>query len=104
MPISSLCGNFVYMLLVFAITSIYFVISGLQFWSTAYMITVISIPATEVFTFYTVMCFTAPTLGLVLSIILFNCIGGYSSRGSLGLCLMIGLLCMLFAVPLPHVK
>ena len=43
-PISSLLSNSVYMLLVLTITSLYFVISGLQFWVTAYLTIVMEVP------------------------------------------------------------
>ena len=90
------------MMIMLAITSLYFVISGLQFWMTAYLVTVISAPQNEVFTFYTLMCLISPTLGFSLSIILFNCIGGYGSRGALGLCLLVSALGMLFSIAMPR--
>ena len=43
------------------------------------------------------MCLVSPALGCFLSLILFNCIGGYGSRGSLGLCLLVSALSMLFS-------
>ena len=61
----------------------------------------VQVPENEVFTFYTITCLTAPTLGLLLSIIFFNWIGGYGSRGAIGLCLFISILCVLFSIPLP---
>ena len=102
MPICSLCGNLLFMMIMLAITSLYFVISGLQFWGTAYLVTVIAAPQNEVFTFYTLMCLISPTLGFSLSIILFNCIGGYGSRGALGLCLLISALGLLFSIAMPR--
>ena len=69
------------MMIMLAITSLYFVISGLQFWVTAYLVTVIAVPQNEVFTFYWLMCLIAPTLGFSLSVILFNCIGEVSREG-----------------------
>jgi len=101
MPIRELCGNSVYILLVLAISSLYFVVSGLQFWVTTYMTTVYSIPQNEVFTYYVITCLTAPALGVFLSILLFNCIGGYNSRFSFGICLLFGLFACLVSVPVP---
>ena len=44
MPIKELLGNSIYVLLVLTISSFYFVVSGLQFWITTYMTTVIGVP------------------------------------------------------------
>lgn len=101
MPIRQLCSNPVYILLVLAISSLYFVVSGLQFWITTYLTTVLSIPMSEVFTFYIITCLSAPAVGLSLSIIMFNCIGGYNSRGALPLCLLFGILACLVSLPVP---
>ena len=43
-PICSLCSNLLYMLIMLAITSLYFILGGLQFWATAYLITVVQAP------------------------------------------------------------
>ena len=101
-PICSLCSNLLYMLIMLAITSLYFVLGGMQFWTTAYLITVVQAPQAEVFTFYTLMCLVSPALGCFLSIILLNCIGGYGSRGSLGLCFFVSALSMLFSFTMPR--
>lgn len=84
-----------------AISSLYFVVSGLQFWITTYLTTVLAIPMSEVFTYYIITCFSAPALGISVSIIMFNCMGGYNSRGALALCLLLGVLACLVSLPVP---
>lgn len=44
MPIRDLLGNRVYVSLVLSISSLYFVVSGLQFWITTYLTVVIGLP------------------------------------------------------------
>ena len=101
MPIKELCGNSVYLLLVMAISALYFVVSGLQFWITPYLTTVIGVPQSEVYTVYITMCLSAPSLGVVISIVLFNCIGGYNTRAAYLLCLLFGCMALVAAIPLP---
>ena len=104
MPIRDLCTNSVYILLVFAISSLYFVVSGLQFWITTYMTTVLGVPMGEVFNFYIITCLSAPTFGVLLSIVLFNYIGGYSSKNAFSVCLTIGPLAVVTGIPVPLVS
>ena len=102
MPLKDLlCGNPVYLLLVMAISALYFVVSGLQFWITTYMNVVMGDPISEVFTYFVVTCVTAPFIGVVVSIFLFNWIGGYTSRGAYGLCLLFGFFAVLVSIPVP---
>ena len=101
MPLKDLCSNSIYLLLVFTISSLYFVVSGLQFWITTYMTTVIGVPMSEVFTFYIATCLSAPVLGVLISIILFNCIGGYNTNASYYMCLIFGTLAVLAGIPVP---
>ena len=102
MPLKDLlCGNPVYLLLVMAISALYFVVSGLQFWITTYMNVVIGEPISEVFTYFVVTCVTAPFIGVIVSIFLFNWIGGYTSRGAYGLCLLFGFIAVLVSIPVP---
>ena len=100
MPIGELCGNPIYMLLVMTISSLYFVVSGLQFWITTYMTTVIGVPQSEVFTYYIITCLSAPSSGVILSIFIFNWIGGYNSKYSVAVCLAFGLVAVLMVLSL----
>ena len=65
------------------------------------MTTVIGVPMGEVFTFYIATCLTAPLLGVLISIVLFNCIGGYNTRASYYLCLLFGCMAMISGIPVP---
>ena len=99
--IKDLLSNWVYMLLVMSIASLYFVLSGLQFWATAYLNEVMGAPLSQVFTYFVIICLTAPTLGILTSIVLFNCIGGYTSKYALSLLLLFSALTVLACLPVP---
>ena len=99
-----LCRNPVYILLVFAISSLYFVVSGLQFWITTYMTTVVGVPLQEVYTYFIITCLTAPSSGIILSIVIFNYIGGYNSKHAFNFCLSFGLLAVFVSLPVPYLN
>ena len=101
MPIRDLCTNGVYLCLVMTISSLYFVVSGLQFWITTYLTTVLGADQEEVFTYYIITCLSAPSMGLTLSILIFNCVGGYNSRKAYYLCLFFGAMAVLVSIPVP---
>ena len=104
LPIKELCCNPIFLCLVLAISSLYFVVSGLQFWITPYLTTVMGIPEKQVFIFYSATCLSAPSLGVGLSILIFNCIGGYNTRKSYYLCFIFGCLAIVSAIPVPFLN
>ena len=83
------------------ISCLYFILSGLQFWTTVYLNTVVRAPLSEVYTFYIVTSLTAPLFAVILSVIIFNCAGGYNSRGSLFFCVLFSFLLVVVSIPLP---
>ena len=66
-------------MLVLAISSLYFVVTGLQYWVSAYLMITMEIEQEEVFYFYAFTCFSAPITGVIIGGIIFSCIGGYNS-------------------------
>lgn len=101
LPIRKLLTNSVYMLLVFTISSLYFVVSGLQFWTTTYLTTVLETPMNEVFTVFTVTCFSAPAFGVIIGTSLFNSVGGYNTRASYVLAILLGASASMVSLPVP---
>lgn len=65
------------------------------------MTTVFKDDQSEVYTYYIVTCLTAPSLGVLLSILVFNFAGGYNSRAAYGLCLLFGSLAVVAGIPVP---
>ena len=68
---------------------------------TSYISTVYAAPQNEVFNFYIVTCFSAPSLGVFLSILLFNRIGGYNNRTAYIVSLSVAFLACLVSIPIP---
>jgi MFS family permease len=90
---------FVYM--VMAISTLYFITTGIQYWISDYLQVVLDIPAEETFYFYSFTCLTAPMMGLITSGIVFSYIGGYNSPKAFLLLFMAGLVSLVVSLPAP---
>jgi hypothetical protein len=51
---------------VFSLSSLFFVLTGIQFWISDYLRTVLDIPQQEVFVAFAVVSITGPTLGVLI--------------------------------------
>ena len=90
---------FVYMAM--AISTLYFITTGIQYWISDYLQVVLDIPAEETFYFYSFTCLTAPMMGLITSGIVFSYIGGYNSPKAFPLLFMAGLVSLVVSLPAP---
>jgi hypothetical protein len=77
-----------------ALSSLYFVVTGIQYWSTTYMLVALSTPRVVVNTMFVVCAGTAPICGVFGGAHLIDAVGGYvGSRQrviSLKVCLALG--------------
>ena len=84
------------------ITSLYFVVTGIQYWITYYLQTVIGADVDKVYILYALSSITGPTLGvLVGGVVTTKCVGGYTNKRALTVCFFVALLASLSAVPIP---
>lgn len=90
---------FIYMAL--ALSTLYFITTGLQFWVSDYLQIVMGVPADEVFYFYAFTCLSAPFLGVITGGIVFASLGGYNSPKSFPLMMIIGVGAMAVSLPAP---
>ena len=92
-----LVGSALYMWLVFALSGLYFVVTGIQFWVTDYMVEVIKTPLVQVQTGFAVTSITGPLIGVIFGGWLIDKLGGYKDdSGASGVvalraCLFLGL-------------
>jgi len=84
-----------------AISTLYFVITGIQFWISDYMRIVLGQQKEKVFFAFAVISITGPTLGVVVGGTILDKIGGYTGKDSLNFCLLFGALASLSAIPVP---
>lgn len=72
-----------YILVVTSVTFLYYIITGLQYWMTDYMLEVLKQEESTVFISFGVISITGPVLGVVVGGNITTCLGGYSTRKSL---------------------
>lgn len=90
--------------LVFSISGLYFIVTGIQYWVTAYMRTVLGASAELATIYFVFLCFTGPIIGCICGGIVTQIVGGYNSyKGQViqGIC---GLLAVISGFPIPFVN
>jgi len=80
------------------------VITGVQYWISSYLYIVLGIDENQIYKFYVVTCFTAPIFGVVMGGVTFSNLGGYKSKQSFGLCVIVSLIATMIALPIPFLK
>ena len=86
-----------------ALTFLYFIITGIQFWVSDYLITVLKVEKETVFTTFAVVSITGPVLGVVIGGNVTTALGGYNSEKALYLSIIISLMCVLTAAPVAFI-
>lgn len=101
--IKSLLSNGQFVLLALAISSLYFVVTGLQYWVSAYLMISLQIDPEEVYYFYSFTCLSAPIAGVIIGGIMFNCLGGYNSPNAYALACLLGFFACISCLPIPFI-
>jgi len=99
--IVELLKNGQFVLLTMAISSLYFVVTGLQYWVSAYLMIAMEINQEEVYYYYAFTCLSGPISGVIIGGIMFNCIGGYNSPKAYALACLFGFLACVSCLPIP---
>ena len=98
-----LASNWIFILLTLSLCSLYFVITGLQYWMTSYMIQILDADPVNVVITFVIICTTAPVAGVFTGGTVVDYIGGYKGQHlskAVTLCLSFGVLSSVFAVSL----
>lgn len=77
--IQSMITNSCFIGLVFTLSGLLFVVTGLQYWVSAYMMNVMGATPEEAAIYYIILCFTGPIVGVIVGGIATQCVGGYNS-------------------------
>jgi MFS family permease len=93
---------FVYTML--SISSLYFVVTGIQFWISDYLRAVLMVPMHQVFMSFSIVSITGPTMGVLFGGAVVSRFGGYSSKPALTICLIFGTLASVFGLPIPFLN
>lgn len=92
--------NKVFICSALGLSSLFFVITAVQYWASDYMEQALKVEDTKlVLLSFSIVCVTSPTLGVVLGGWTTSMIGGYESKHSILLCVIYGIFAGLFSVP-----
>ena len=95
--------NKLYILITLAITSIYFIVTGIQFWITKYLIEILEVALIVVNIIFSIISITAPLSGVLFGGTISDKYGGYKGKNetkALQMCSAFGLLTLFFGIPL----
>lgn len=91
-----------FILSMFSISAVYFVVTGIQFWISDYLILVLDVENGKVFSMFAFVSITAPTLGVVIGGKVSHILGGYTGKHALDFCLACSLIGCVISLPVPY--
>ena len=92
-----------YITITLGLCSIYFIVTGIQFWMTAYLIRILGVEPITVVVLFSMTSVTAPLLGVIMGGVFVDIYGGYKGKNSvkaMKLCCAFGFVSFVFAFPL----
>ena len=96
-------SNPIYISMTFGLCSVYFIVTNIQFWMTAYLIDIIGANPLLVVSVFSFSSITAPLLGILIGGTLSDNYGGYKGKNTykaIQMCVAFGLIAFIFAFPL----
>lgn len=102
--IGELTSNTQFIILTVGLSLLYFIVTGIQFWVTDYLQTVLNIQQSKVFTFYTLTSISAPVLGVIAGGSVTHKYGGYESPNALKIASLASVVALASALPVPFVN
>ena len=99
--IKNLYSNKIYKYTLIGICCLLFIVTGVQFWITDYMLNNIEYNLNRIFVTFAVVCLTAPTLGVLIGGYLIEKIGGYTNKHALKICFHSSVIAGCCGMPLP---
>ena len=97
-------SNKSWVLICAAITLLYYLVTGIQYWISDYMITTLKVEEAKVFVSYATITVTGPVIGIVFGGNITTYFGGYTSKPVLTTGLAVAFLCSLVAIPMPFLN
>lgn len=78
-----LCSNYVFIFVTLCLCSVYFVVTGIQFWTTAYFLLILEEDPETTMINFAIVCITAPVAGVIVGSYFSDYIGGYKGENLL---------------------
>merc|ERR1712032_489745 len=85
-----------------SVTLLYFVVTGIQFWFSDFLITVMNMKKEVVFSIFTVVSISGPVFGVVFGGWLSSKLGGYNNAKSLYFMATVSVFSVFVSVPIPY--
>jgi MFS family permease len=92
-----------YVSITFGMCSIYFIVTGIQFWMTEYLIAILDIDPLLVNILFSIISITAPLSGVIVGGTISDKYGGYKGKNvikAIKMCIAFGLVSFVFAFPM----
>ncbi|CDW83082.1 major facilitator superfamily [Stylonychia lemnae] len=99
----SVLKNKPYILITIALSILFFVITGIQFWVSDYLQVILNVDAQTVFVYFSFTCITGPTIGVIVGGVIIHRQGGYKSPKALRTVVIVAFLANAVALPIPFV-
>ena len=99
----TILSNKLYLLITLAMTSIYFIVTGIQFWITKYLIEILNAEPIVVNIIFSIISITAPLSGVLFGGTISDKYGGYKGKNetkALQMCSAFGILAFFFGLPM----
>ena len=99
----NILSNPIYLTMTFGLCSVYFIVTNIQFWMTAYLIEIIGANPLIVVSVFSFTTITAPLFGILIGGTLSDNYGGYKGKNTykaIQMCVAFGLIAFIFAFPL----
>jgi MFS family permease len=96
-------SNTLYITITLGMTSLYFIVTGIQFWITKYLIEILNTDPLIVNIIFSTISITAPLFGVLFGGTITDKYGGYKGRNeskALQMCVAFGLVSFVFAFPM----
>jgi hypothetical protein len=98
-----LMSNSDYIMLLLAITGFYYIVAGIQYWTVNYMTQVLHASYATATLYFAFTAFFAPISGVMFGGAVISLYGGYNTKRSREIILIIGWICTAFCIPIPIV-
>ena len=102
--LKDLFTNAPYILLCLSLTFLYFVITGIQYWVSDYLIETLKVTRNQVFVTFAIVSITGPVFGVIIGGNVTTYLGGYNSKHALYLSMGTAVLCVFSAAPIPFIS
>jgi len=96
--------NKVFLLLLAALTGLYFVVTGIQYWTPDYLQNILHAEPEVVAIYFSTTSLTGPVLGVIIGGIITTHYGGYNTRKAQKLQCIVGILAALSGIPIPFLN